>query len=203
MMGAHFVDAGEDISPIKQADVAFWSEDAQASPANCDMSDVASVEEDVLHLHAHLSRKLCRHVVSLGLNVSEAEDVIQESFLELFRHLVARRSCQNLPAWLFRVTHRMAIKRRHKQRARHFMDDQTEADLLPALTFNPEEEAILNERQRKLRKIFLALPESDRLCLQLRSEGLNYREIAATLQISLGSVHNALARSFNRLKSCN
>jgi RNA polymerase sigma-70 factor (ECF subfamily) len=44
------------------------------------------------------------------------------------------------------------------------------------------------------------LPEVDRLCVQLRAEGLKYREIAHILGISLGGVANTLARSFHRLQ---
>ena len=44
-----------------------------------------------------------------------------------------------------------------------------------------------------------ALPETDRECLYLRSEGLRYREIAQILEISIGSVANCLARSLARL----
>jgi RNA polymerase sigma-70 factor (ECF subfamily) len=39
----------------------------------------------------------------------------------------------------------------------------------------------------------------DRLCLQLRAEGLKYREIANVLNISLGSVHKSLSRALSRL----
>ncbi|MDE1177381.1 MAG: sigma-70 family RNA polymerase sigma factor [Edaphobacter sp.] len=159
------------------------------------------IEHDVLRLHHHFGPQLSRHILSLGLKPAEAEDVIQEGFLELFRHLTARRSRQNLPGWLFRVTHRMAIKRRRQQRSLQLLDFQRDADSFPSQTVNPEEEAILNDRQRKLRNIFRVLPESDRLCLQLRAEGMSYREIASSLKISLGSVHNSLSRSFDRLKS--
>jgi RNA polymerase sigma-70 factor (ECF subfamily) len=51
-----------------------------------------------------------------------------------------------------------------------------------------------------MQAVLRALPEQDRFCLYLRAEGLRYREIAATLGISLGGVSIALARSLARMK---
>ncbi|HEY8996853.1 MAG TPA: sigma-70 family RNA polymerase sigma factor, partial [Edaphobacter sp.] len=65
---------------------------------------------------------------------------------------------------------------------------------------NPEEQVLFDEDQRRLQRIFKVLPELDRLCLQLRAEGLKYREIANVLNISLGSVCNSLERSMSRLR---
>lgn len=163
--------------------------------------NLQSIEGDVLRLHALSHRQLCRHILSLGLNTFDAEDILQESFLELFRHLLADRSRENLSGWLFRVAHRIAIKRRRQHHSSHFVAHEVNLDSYATKIFTPEEEAIFDERQRKLQNIFLALPESDRLCLQLRSEGMSYREIASTLNISLGSVHNSIAKSFGRFKA--
>ena len=53
---------------------------------------------------------------------------------------------------------------------------------------NPE--ALLAERQRRerLAPVVQALPPRERRCLQLRAEGLRYRDIANTLGMSLGGV---------------
>jgi RNA polymerase sigma-70 factor (ECF subfamily) len=52
---------------------------------------------------------------------------------------------------------------------------------------------------RRLRTVVRALPERDRQCLFLRAEGLRYRDIARTLDISLGGVAKSLARTMKRL----
>jgi RNA polymerase sigma-70 factor (ECF subfamily) len=64
---------------------------------------------------------------------------------------------------------------------------------------NPEDQLAFRQRQDRLRSVVDALPEMDRECLYLRSEGLRYREIADVLGISLGSVANSLAKSLSRL----
>jgi RNA polymerase sigma-70 factor (ECF subfamily) len=46
---------------------------------------------------------LLRYVISFGWPVEDGEDIVQEVFLALFRHLQLGRSRRNLRAWTFRV----------------------------------------------------------------------------------------------------
>jgi RNA polymerase sigma-70 factor (ECF subfamily) len=64
---------------------------------------------------------------------------------------------------------------------------------------NPEVQFATSQTQLRLLAVLEALPEQDRRCLALRAEGLRYREIAAVLDISLGGVSMALARSLARI----
>ncbi len=63
----------------------------------------ASVEADVMALFDRCGPSLCRYVVSCGLAADQAEDVVQDVFLALFRHLCLGRPRTNLRAWLFQV----------------------------------------------------------------------------------------------------
>ena len=158
------------------------------------------LKEEVLSLHEVYRQRLFRYVASLGLSSSDAEDVVQETFLALFRHLRADRPRTNLAGWLFRVAHRTALKRRVANRSEvNSAADDFHLTRLTDLS-NPEEQVLFDEDQRRLQRIFKVLPELDRLCLQLRAEGLKYREIANVLNISLGSVCNSLERSMSRLR---
>ena len=64
---------------------------------------------------------------------------------------------------------------------------------------NPEQQLADDRRVRRLRAVVRALPERDRQRLFLRAEGLGYRDIAKTLNISLGGVAKSLARTMTRL----
>ncbi len=63
----------------------------------------------------------------------------------------------------------------------------------------PEEHASSMQRQKRLLAVVAALPQQDRLCFNLRAEGLRYREIADVLGISLGTVSASLTRTLARL----
>jgi RNA polymerase sigma-70 factor, ECF subfamily len=161
----------------------------------------SGIELDVLELFDQFRNPLLRYALSFGISVHDAEEVVQEVFLSLFRHLGLRRSRKNLRGWIFRVTHNLALKQRYaNQRSR----DQTVSDVaIMEKQFDPspdpEQQLWSAQRRRTLLAVVHALPEADQNCLRLRAEGLRYREIAAVLGISLGSVSISLTRSLARL----
>ena len=146
--------------------------------------------------------RLMRYLLGFHLSTPDAEEVVQEVFLALFRHLERERTCRNARAWLFRVAHNLALKcrdldRRNRQHLLRFETDSLEA-LSAASTPNPEEQFLRNQRAIRLSGVWRALPEQDQRCLALRAEGLTYREIAEVLNISLGAVAASLERSLAR-----
>jgi RNA polymerase sigma-70 factor (ECF subfamily) len=159
----------------------------------------ADADEEVLLLFDRHAHSLLRYVGSFGLCVEEAEDVVQEVFLALYRHLRLDRSRRNLAGWLFQVAHNLALKQRKRtlRRALAPFDAAVHQPLDPAL----DPEARLGERQRcqRLVPVIRALPPRDRRCLLLRAAGLRYRDIADTVGLSLGGVAKSLARSLTRL----
>ena len=158
-----------------------------------------AADEEVLLLFDRCGPSLLRYVSSFGLSVPEAEDVVQDAFLALFRHLRLERSRLNLRAWLFQVAHNLALKQRRRlhRRPTEPLDDTVHRHPDPSM--NPE--ALLAERQRRerLAPVVQALPPRERRCLQLRAGGLRYRDIANTLGMSLGGVAKSLSRSIARL----
>jgi RNA polymerase sigma-70 factor, ECF subfamily len=163
----------------------------------------SEIECEVTQFFDEFRNPLLRYVLSFGLSVHDGEEVTQEVFLALFRHLHLARSRQNLRGWLFRVAHNLALKQRQvNQRAPSELDsDGTLADNQWDPRPNPEEQALAVQRQERLLAVFHALPEQDRCCLRLRAEGLRYREIAHILCISLGAVSISLTRSLARFMS--
>jgi RNA polymerase sigma-70 factor, ECF subfamily len=161
-----------------------------------------AIEDEVMLLFDQLRNRLLRYVLSLGVHAHDGEDIIQEVFLSLFRHLQLGRSRSNLRGWVFRVAHNLALKYRNGKRRQHARLDPdsslVEIQLDPAT--NPEEQLADIQRQKQLLSIVHALPEQDQWCLYLRAEGLRYREIARALEMSLGAVSNSLARSISRLE---
>ena len=161
----------------------------------------SEIEREVMELFEQLRNPLLRYARSFGIPLHHAEEVVQEVFLTLFRHLQLRKSRKNLRAWLFRVAHNLALKQRDATRR---SGDRTASDWTMAEEKfdtgpNPEEQFSSAQRRRRLLAIVKALPRLDQGCLLLRAEGLRYREIAAVLGMSLGAVSISLARSLARL----
>jgi len=161
----------------------------------------AAAEREVIVLFDEFRDRLLRYVISMGLSVHDGEDVIQEVFLCLFRHLKMGRSRENLRGWVFRVAHNLALKQRRRRQTQEarITTEQELATVEIDPGANPEEQLANGQKQQRLRAVMLALPERDRWCLYLRAEGLCYREIAGAVGISLGAVSNSLAKSMERL----
>ena len=158
------------------------------------------LEEEVVGLFEQFRGPLLRYLASCGLAFPDGEEVIQEVFLSLFQHLQCDKSRENLPGWLFRVAHNLALKRRH--RIRRDSEARAEAaaeDKAIDREPSPEDQVVITQTQKRLLAVVLALPEQDRRCLSLRAEGLRYREIAEILGMSLGAVSLSLARSLARI----
>jgi RNA polymerase sigma-70 factor (ECF subfamily) len=165
----------------------------------------SEIECKVIELFEQFRNPLLRYVISLGLPVHDGEEIIQEVFLALFRHLQLGKSRRNLRGWVFRVAHNLALKQRSANRKAQatLNSDETVAHRQPDAAPNPEERAASSQRLERMQSILRALPEQDRCCLSLRAEGLRYREIAATLGMSLGAVSIALTRSLARMERAN
>jgi len=159
------------------------------------------LEEEVVSLFEQLRIPVLRYVLSFRIPVADAEEVVQEVFLALFRHLQHGRSCDNLQGWIFKVAHNSALKQRSRTRrqAEHFSYLPVYSDAPADSSPGPEERLAATQRRQRLLAVVRALPEQDQWCLSLRAEGLRYREIAGVLGMSLGSVANALSRAVSRL----
>ncbi len=164
----------------------------------------AAVQAEVLELFDSCAPGLHRYIQSHGLTAEAADDVVQEVFLALFRHLTLGGERTNLRGWVVRVSHRLAIKHRQRLRRR----TRHERPWLPHLDdaavgpdTGPEARLTAGRRGRRLRAAVKALPARDQQCLFLRAEGLRYRDIAATLGVSLGTVAKSLARAVMRLSN--
>jgi RNA polymerase sigma-70 factor (ECF subfamily) len=161
----------------------------------------SEIEREVVDLFEQLSDSLLRYTLSFGISVHDAEEVVQDVFLSLFRHLQLGRPGTHLRGWIFRVAHNLALRQRiANKRIRDRIDDcepiaERHCDPSP----NPEEHLSSMQRKRRLLAVVDALPLADQHCLRLRSEGLRYREIASVLGISLGAVSLSLTRSLERL----
>ena len=164
--------------------------------------DDADLQADVLAFFDAFRDPLLRYVCSFVIGAREAEDVVQDTFIALYKHLLAGKARTNLQGWLFRVAHNLALKQR--------MRESTDADRLAAVEEavsthaagdDPERALISLERHRQVVAVIRALPDRDRQCLHLRAAGLPYRDIAHALGISLGAVAKSVTRAVGRLGS--
>jgi RNA polymerase sigma-70 factor, ECF subfamily len=187
---------GPNMPPSSLDDASFAVRSTVSSSAQA-----SGIELEVMELFDEFRERLLRYSLSLGLSIQDAEEVIQEVFLALFRHLHLGRSRENLRGWLFRVTHNLALKQRlaNQTSVQRTAGDARVAEERADPAPSPEEQMFAAQRRYRLQAVVRALPEIDQHCLRLRAEGLRYREIATALGMSLGAVSISLTRSLARL----
>ena len=147
-------------------------------------------------------------------NAEEARDLTQETFLRAFQSIVHFRGESDLRTWIYRIAINQARNRwrwwRRRRRDATVSIDAPEIGggrlgLMATLKSNtikdPEQDTLANERERALMKALSSLRRVYREAVVLRDiEGFAYEEIAATLQISVGTVKSRLARGRQELR---
>ena len=141
----------------------------------------------LFHEHGSAIYRFCRSTLR---NESDAEDVLQETFLKLLQHLTSKGDRTNLRSWLFTVAAN-ACRDRGRWRAR-WLPWSAEADDRVAPT--AEEHDDFEQARAAMR----TLAPRDRMLLSLRTSGLSYREIASAAGIRETSVGRLLARAVER-----
>ena len=95
-----------------QKPIALPSEDPELALPEEQPRPHSESESLVIRLFDQFQGRVLRYVLACGLPFHDAEDIVQETFLSLFRHLERGRPRSNLNGWLFRVAHNLALKRR-------------------------------------------------------------------------------------------
>src|SRR5439155_22135586 len=133
-------------------------------------------------LFRELRKPLLRYLVCLGLSMDEAQDVVQDAFLGLHRHVSGGGSQENIRGWLFRIAHNQARNRQvsYERRFGGPLDPEFDS-LLDEAT--PERFLLEKEKFRRMATAIGSLTDCERECLLLRAGGLRYREIGEVLDI--------------------
>jgi RNA polymerase sigma-70 factor (ECF subfamily) len=161
----------------RDAEARFYS---RPGILGLESGDPVEVEAEVLALFDECGAPLLRCVGAFGVSAHDTEDVVQDVFLSLFRHVQLGRPRTNLRGWLFGVAHNLALKHRLRTRKRHLTGEPMwpnsrtvrEESRRPHVNVTPEQQLASRQRQQRLLAVFRALPERDRRCLSLRAEGL-------------------------------
>ena len=158
----------------------------------------SALKQRVTKVFELLRDPVYRYLFRVLDNPHEAEDLTQEVFLRLYMYLHKGQTVTNIRAWVFRIAHNLAIDHHRKKIQFEPMDpagwDQA-CDPAPGA-----EQRVLDEEQhRKLRHALTSLSIQEKLCLELRAEGLSYREIAGILEMRMPTLVKYLGRIVKKL----
>lgn len=141
------------------------------------------------------SRLVFRVAYAVLRNSHDAEDVVQEVFLKLYRNNVWD-GVRDEKAYLARVAWRAAVDHLPKQH----QEAEDEAEIASAHS-SPEQTAVNSDLQRKVHRLIDGLPEELRQPLALSTiEELTSGEIAQVMGIPEGTVRTRVLRARQLLR---
>jgi RNA polymerase sigma-70 factor (ECF subfamily) len=157
--------------------------------------EFAPREDRFAELVERHSRFLFRVAYAVLRRAEDAEDVVQETFLKLYRTGAWERMREER-AFLARVAWRIALTKRAAQPA-----SELDSTIAASDAITPEETAIVANWQLAVHCLIDALPESLRQPLTLSAlEGMTSREIAEIMGIDEGTVRTRILRARKILK---
>jgi len=147
------------------------------------------------------NRRLYRVARSVLRDDSEAEDVVQETYLNAFQKLAGFRLESSLATWLTRIALNIALQRRRRRRETvtiHSTEERDNVVLHPALIAagDPETDTARLQVRALLERAVNSLPADLRTVFMLRDvEDLSIRETADLLGIKAETIKTRLHRA--------
>jgi RNA polymerase sigma factor (sigma-70 family) len=139
-------------------------------------------------------------VLSMMQREADAEDVSQEVFIAVYRHVGNFRADAKLSTWIYRIAVTKSLEAlrkgsRKRESVTESLSDET--GRLPAASFNHP--GVLSENRERAAVLFRALdrlPEKQKTAFVLhKTEGLSYAEIAEVMELTLASVESLIYRA--------
>ena len=132
-----------------------------------------------------LKNELYRMALRITQNREDAEDVVQETMMKVWRRRDEWPQIASMEAFCLTICRNIAIdKVRRMDNQSQSLDDNVDP-IDSSHTANPEEQTIQNDRTQLVVQLISQLPERLRSCMQLRDiEGKSYRDIATILGIT-------------------
>lgn len=163
--------------------------------------------------YAQLVDRFAGRIYRLALrmmgNETDAEDVLQETFLSAFRSIDRFEARSSLGTWLYRIASNAALMRlRRKEPDQISVDEPVERDdgeIVPRQFFDfcclPEEDLLRDEARAVMFQAVDNLPPTLRSVFVLRDiEGLSTEETGDLLGLSISAVKSRLMRARLKLR---
>ena len=145
------------------------------------------------------------YALVLTQNRTDAEDLVQETYVRAIRAMGRLRDDSNVKGWLFTILRNIWLNElRQRRKAPESVDVETDertSNLADESAESPHDVYVAKLERRHVRTAIQRLPEEAREVILLREwEGLSYQEIATVLDCPVGTVMSRLARARSKLR---
>ena len=132
-------------------------------------------------------KPLYNHIRNIVLNHDDADDVLQNTFIKVFRNLSKFKGESKLFSWIYRIATNESLQQLNKLKRMQKSDEGSEYHLQNLVAENASADA--DEIQVLLQKAIQSLPEKQKLVFTLRYyDDLPYEEISKIVEMSVGTL---------------
>jgi RNA polymerase sigma-70 factor (ECF subfamily) len=163
---------------------------------------MANTDAEFAEIFNEFYPSLCRFLECLlGGDSGAAQDIAQESFMQLYRTGPESIVREEVRFWLFRVARNFALNELTRRKTRGRLMGKV-VDALRTGTPSPAERLEAAEQKELILSLLGRLPEHQRAALLLREqEEMSYSEIARVLNVSEGKVKVDIFRARATLRA--
>jgi RNA polymerase sigma factor (sigma-70 family) len=187
------------------SEIAVWEglpDDAARPDAG---QNARSVEERVNLYFVEFGETIFKYLVFACRHREDAEELTQETFLRLYRALVADPDMQieNVRHWLFRAAKNLAIDRYKRNKRRAPFEQELSEEIHDTATDQqptPQQALVDGDRTAAVLRATSELTPKQRRCFQLRSQGFTLREIAEMMDMDVRRVAEAVQRAVQNIQ---
>ena len=145
------------------------------------------------------------YALALTKNRTDAEDLVQETYIRAIRAMGRLRHDSNVKSWLFTILRNIWLNElRQRRKGPELVDfevDQRTSNVVDGNTKSPPDAYVGKLERLHVREAIQQLPEGAREVILLREwEELSYQEIATVLDCPVGTVMSRLARARSKLR---
>ena len=148
-----------------------------------------------------LKNIIFRTALRITLNREEAEDIVQDCLVKIWKQTQMGAEIQNLESYALTMSRNLALDRKKLSANRVISLVEEQHDTQDEHQVLPDEQLMRDETTSIIEQIVNRLPEKQRTVMQLRDiEGKSYKEIAEVLSITESDVKVTLYRARQQVR---
>ncbi len=133
-------------------------------------------------------QKIYWHIRRLVIDHDDADDLVQETFVKIWKNLANFRNDSQLYTWIYRIATNESITHLNRKKNKNNISiDEVNTELAETLTASTHFDG--NKIQRQLQAAILTLPEKQRIIFNMKYfDDMKYDEISEVLGTSVGAL---------------
>jgi len=216
-IGQNWSDPTNDLTRSTKQKKSYWHMSVDPNQSNLHRVQKSLVDAQLLKqigkqdmlayeaLYDRYASQVYGVIVRIVRNNAIADELLQETFWQIWQSAPKYEEQGTATGWIFRIARNRSMDELRRQKARPKLDETTEpVDAAVGAGLNQssaETEAELHIDQEKVQRAISQIPIDQQDCLMLAYfEGLTHKEIAAQLELPIGTVKSRMRIGLEKLE---